>query len=400
MMKSVNGMMRRTGAGLTAATMIAAVMLGAAPVYAAGEGLDMSTDYPGITVKAGDSVNFDLDFDCEEGTSCDADLSVTSMPENWSGYFKGGSSQITRVHVDGNAAEDKKTEADFNLSVPEDAEDGVYTVTLEADGGKGVSDTLDLVVTVSRDEALQSTFTSEYPEQQGASGTTFKFDTTIVNNRATAQSYSLSADAPEGWQVTFTPSGESANVASLNVEPESSQGLTVTVTPSENVEKGDYSIPVSAISSEDSLSTDLAVSITGTYDVSLSTPDGRLSLDAYAEKESKVTLSVTNNGNVDLTNLNLTSSAPSDWEVTFSESTIDTLEAGATKEITATIKPAQNVITGDYVTTLSIRNDEASSSADFRVSVKTSTTWGIVAIVIVAVLVIALGTIFKKFGRR
>lgn len=400
MMKSVNGMMRRTGAGLTAATMIAAVMLGAAPVYAAGEGLDMSTDYPGITVKAGDSVNFDLDFDCEEGTSCDADLSVTSMPENWSGYFKGGSSQITRVHVDGNAAEDKKTEADFNLSVPEDAEDGVYTVTLEADGGKGVSDTLDLVVTVSRDEALQSTFTSEYPEQQGASGTTFKFDTTIVNNRATAQSYSLSADAPEGWQVTFTPSGESANVASLNVEPESSQGLTVTVTPSENVEKGDYSIPVSAISSEDSLSTDLAVSITGTYDVSLSTPDGRLSLDAYAEKESKVTLSVTNNGNVDLTNLNLTSSAPSDWEVTFSESTIDTLEAGATKEITATIKPAQNVITGDYVTTLSIRNDEASSSADFRVSVKTSTTWGIIAIVIVAVLVIALGSIFKKFGRR
>lgn len=400
MMKSVNGMMRRTGAGLTAATMIAAVMLGAAPVYAAGEGLDMSTDYPGITVKAGDSVNFDLDFDCEEGTSCDAALSVTSMPENWSGYFKGGSSQITRVHVDGNAAEDKKTEADFNLSVPEDAEDGVYTVTLEADGGKGVSDTLDLVVTVSRDEALQSTFTSEYPEQQGASGTTFKFDTTIVNNRATAQSYSLSADAPEGWQVTFTPSGESANVASLNVEPESSQGLTVTVTPSENVEKGDYSIPVSAISSEDSLSTDLAVSITGTYDVSLSTPDGRLSLDAYAEKESKVTLSVTNNGNVDLTNLNLTSSAPSDWEVTFSESTIDTLEAGATKEITATIKPAQNVITGDYVTTLSIRNDEASSSADFRVSVKTSTTWGIIAIVIVAVLVIALGSIFKKFGRR
>ena len=60
-----------------------------------------------------------------------------------------------------------------------------------------------------------------------------------------------------------------------------------------------------------------------------------------------MTLSVTNNGNVDLTNLNLTSSAPTDWEVTFSESTIDTLEAGATKEITATIKPAQDVITGD-----------------------------------------------------
>ena len=76
------------------------------------------------------------------------------------------------------------------------------------------------------------------------------------------------------------------------------------------MEKGDYTIPISAISAEDSLSQDLSVSITGTYSVSLSTPDGRLSLDAYADKETSVTLSITNNGNVDLTNLNLTSTAP------------------------------------------------------------------------------------------
>ena len=217
-----------------------------------------------------------------------------------------------------------------------------------------------------------------------------------MNNRATEQSYALAADVPTGWQATFTPSGETTNVASLTVDAGQSQGVTVTVTPPDDVEKGDYSIPVTAISSEDNLSEDLSVSITGTYDVSLSTPDGRLSLDAYADKESTVTLSVTNNGNVDLTNLNLTSSAPTDWEVTFSESTIDTLEAGATKEITATIKPAQDVITGDYATSISIKNDEASSSADLRVSVKTSTTWGIAAIAIIVVLVAVLGMIFKE----
>lgn len=398
MMKGVNGMMRRTGAGLAAASMAAAMMLGAAPVYAA-EGLDMSTAYPGVTVKAGDSTTFDLKFDCAEGESYDADLSVKSLPENWIGYFKGGSSQITRVHVDGDDTEDPAT-ADFSLTVPKDAEDGTYTIELEADGGIGASDVLELAVTVSKEEALQSTFSSEYPEQQGASGTTFTFDTTIVNNRATEQSYSLSADVPTGWQATFTPSGESTNVASLNVESGSSQGVTVTVTPPAEVEKGDYVIPVSVISAEDSLSTDLSVSVTGTYDVSLSTPDGRLSFDAYADKESTVTLSVTNNGNVDLTNLNLTSSAPTDWEVSFSESTIETLEAGATKEITATVKPAQNVITGDYVTDITIRNDETSDMAEFRVSVKTPTTWGFVAVAIIVVLVAALGAIFKKFGRR
>ena len=166
------------------------------------------------------------------------------------------------------------------------------------------------------------------------------------------------------------------------------------------MEKGDYTIPISAISAEDSLSQDLSVSITGSYSVSLSTPDGRLSLDAYADKQTSVTLSITNNGNVDLTNLNLTSTAPTNWDVSFSESTIDTLEAGATKEVTAYIKPAQDVITGDYVTDITIKNDSASSMAEFRVSVKTPTTWGIVAVAIIVVLVAVLAGIFKKFGRR
>ena len=361
-MKSVKEMRKRAGAGVAAMAMATAMMMSSMPVYAAEEGLDMSTAYPGVTVKAGDTVSFGLDFSCDAGASYDAKLSAKSLPDGWIGYFKGDSKQVTSVHVDGDAQDtDSKNSTDFSLTVPEDAEDGTYTVELEADGGKGASDTLGLEVTVSKEEVMQSTFTSEYPEQQGASGTTFSFDTTLVNNRATDQSYSLSAEAPSGWQVTFTPSGESTNVASLNVDAGSSQGLTVTVTPPQDVEKGDYTIPISAISAEDSLSQDLSVSITGTYSVSLSTPDGRLSLDAYADKETSVTLSITNNGNVDLTNLNLTSTAPTNWDVSFSESTIDTLEAGATKEVTAYIKPAQDVVTGDYVTDITIKNDSASS---------------------------------------
>ncbi len=400
-MKSVKEMRKRAGAGVAAMAMATAMMMSSMPVYAAGEGLDMSTAYPGVTVKAGDTVSFGLDFSCDAGASYDAKLSAKSLPDGWIGYFKGDSKQVTSVHVDGDAQDtDSKNSTDFSLTVPEDAEDGTYTVELEADGGKGASDTLGLEVTVSKEEVMQSTFTSEYPEQQGASGTTFSFDTTLVNNRATDQSYSLSAEAPSGWQVTFTPSGESTNVASLNVDAGSSQGLTVTVTPPQDVEKGDYTIPISAISAEDSLSQDLSVSITGTYSVSLSTPDGRLSLDAYADKETSVTLSITNNGNVDLTNLNLTSTAPTNWDVSFSESTIDTLEAGATKEVTAYIKPAQDVVTGDYVTDITIKNDSASSMAEFRVSVKTPTTWGIVAVAIIVVLVAVLAGIFKKFGRR
>ena len=161
-----------------------------------------------------------------------------------------------------------------------------------------------------------------------------------------------------------------------------------------------YTISCAAVSANDTLAQDLTVEITGSYALTLSTPDGRLSFDAYENKEASVTLSITNTGNVDLTNLNLTSSAPTDWEVTFSESTIDTLEAGATKEVTAYVTPCENAVTGDYVTTITAGNSETSASADFRVSVKTSTTWGIAAIGVIVVLVVILGVIFKKYGRR
>lgn len=403
-MKGVKNLNRKAGAG-AAAVLMAVSVLAAAPVYAAedtGLGVDMSTDYPGITVKAGETVSFPLDFLSLDGEGYDVGLSAGELPENWSGYFKGGTSQITKVHVEGARRSSDETDAlaDFSLSVPAEAQDGTYEVELLADAGDGKTDKLRLEVTVSAEQAGESNFTSEYPEQQGASGTSFSFDTTIVNNRGTNQSYSLSAQTPEGWQATFTPSGETNAVASLSVDAGGSQGITVAVTPPENVEKGDYEIPVTAVSADDTLKTTLTVSVTGTYALTLSTPDQRLSFDAYENKESVVTLAVTNTGNVDLTNLNLTSSAPTDWEVRFSESTIDTLEAGATKEVTAYVKPAKNAVTGDYVTTLSVSGAQTQADADFRVSVKTSTTWGIAAVAIIVVLIGALGVIFKKYGRR
>lgn len=365
--------------------------------------VDMSTDYPGITVKAGQTVSFPLDFVSQDGKGYDVILGEGELPENWKGYFKGKTNEISSVHVGGSTLETPKDGNDlatFSLDIPAEAQEGTYHIELFADAGNGEKDTLLLSVTVNELENGMSDFTTTYAEQQGASGTTFKFDTTVINNRGTGESYALAAQAPEGWQVTFTPSGESANVVALDVDAGSSKGMTVTITPPKTVEKGEYTIPCTAISADDNLSTDLTVNITGTYSAILSTSDGRLSFDAYANKPSTITLAVANTGNVDLENLNLTSNAPTGWEVVFSESTIDLLEAGAVKEITATITPDENVITGDYVNVINLKNAVVSEEADLRVSVKTPTTWGYAAAGIIAALVVILGAIMKKYGRR
>ncbi len=119
-----------------------------------------------------------------------------------------------------------------------------------------------------------------------------------------------------------------------------------------------------------------------------------------ANKQSAVTLQVSNQGNVDLQNVNLTSSAPTGWTVEFSESTIEVLEAGATREITAYVTPSEDAMSGDYAMSVSVKNTLASDSEDFRVTVKTETVWGVVGIVLLLVAVAGLWLVFQKFGRR
>lgn len=372
--------------------------LSAAPsvkTYAAG-GLDLYTEYPGQSVKAGDSRNVSLNLANESGSGLDASLGIVSIPDGWVGYFSGDGNQVSRVHVQ-NGEEASLT---FSLQIPEDAAEGSYTVALQATADTGVSDTMEMTFDIEEIQYGQGSFEAEYPEQEGASGTAFSFNATLINNSAETQSYSLSAQTPAGWQASFKPSGESTQVASLDVDSASSAGLTITVTPPENVEAGEYTIPVSAISAGDTLNTELKVTVTGTYALDLSTPSGLLSFDAHANKESDVVLSVTNNSNIDLQNLTLTSQAPSDWTVTFDTSSIDVLEAGATQEITAHVKPGKSAMTGDYVTVITVNSAETSDSAEFRVSVKTETIWGVVAILIIIALVCGVGAVFKKYGRR
>ena len=367
----------------------------------------ISTDYPGVSAKPGASVTFPLYIVNSGSTEEDAQLGVEGLPDGWTGYFRGSDSEISRVHIRAGQEKSDSPKLSYLVTIPEDAKDGDYTFAIQAQGisaedaaGSASIAQAEITVTVKAQEAGQSDFTTQYPEQQGDTSTHFSFDATIVNNRLTDQSYALSAQAPEGWSVTFTPSGETTKVASIPVEAGKSQGMTIAITPSETAEQGDYDIPVTAVSSDDTLNLDLQVAITGTYGVVLSTSTGNLSANAYAGEEAKITMAVTNSGNIDLENLQLAAQGSTDWNIRFDETTIDLLEAGATKEITAYVQPAKNAVIGDYVTVMTVKNAQVKSEADLRIAVKNHTTWGIAAIVIIAAVCICIGAVIHKYGRR
>ncbi len=391
------GIRRRVwGLALIAAVFLM-VLTGSLRTYAAG-GLELTTSYPGISVKPGDSLSISLTLANNSGSGVDADVSIASLPDGWEGYLQGGSYEVSQVYV-GNENEASLT---LHVTVPDELTEGTYKATVQASAGNGIEDSLTLSFIVSQVNAGKGSFTSEYPEQEGSSGTTFSFSTTLINNGLKSQSYSLSSSAPAGWNVSFTPSGESTKVAGIEVEAGDSEGLTVSVVPPEGVEAGEYEISCSAVSADETLSTELKVVITGTYGLSVSTPDGRLSFDAYANQEADVTLDVTNTGNVDLENVSLTSSLPSGWTATFDldDNMISSLPAGNTTQVIVHVKPSSDAITGDYVASFTASCDEASSSVEFRVSVKTSTIWGIVAVLVIVCTVCGVGYVFRKYGRR
>lgn len=391
---------RRAVIWLTAVSLLAMAFMTALAFPARADGgLKLSTEYPGISAKPGDSLSIPVRIDNNSGSGMNADVEISSLPENWEGYLQGGSYQVSRVYV--KPGEDA-ADLTLHLTVPKELEEGTYTAGIRAVSETGASDYLEIRFQVNEKNAGKGSFTSEYPEQEGASGTDFSFSTTLINNGLKPQSYSLSSNAPAGWNVSFTPSGETTKVAAVEVESGNSQGLTVSVAPPEMADAGEYRISCSAVSAEETLNLDLTVTITGTYGILLGTPDGRLSFDAHANKESDVTLQIQNTGNVDLENVSLNSTAPSGWTVTYNveDNIIESIPAGTSTEVIAHVKPGSDAITGDYAASFSVSNSQVSDSADFRVSVKTSTLWGIVAILLILCTAGGLGYVFKKYGRR
>ena len=376
---------------------------GGLKAYAAG-GLSLSTDYPGISINAGESLNISLRLSNQSGTGLDADTYIASLPEGFEGYIQGGSYHVSRVHVDNGG----ETEVTLHITVPDELSEGIYEVVVRADAGAASSDELRLSLNASETNEGEGSFTSEYPHQEGAAGTDFSFSTTLINNGLTARSYSLSSNAPSGWTVSFTPSSDSTQIAGIDVDPGASEGISVAVAPPDTVEAGEYTIELSAVSAEETLSTELTVEITGTYGLLLSTPSGRLSFDGYAGKASDLTLSLTNTGNVDLQDVTINSSVPSDWTVTYETgedaendgNVIASIPAGSTVEVVTHVTPGSDSITGDYLATFTASNDETSAEAEFRVSVKTQTLWGVVAVALIAAVAAGLYYVFRRYGRR
>jgi uncharacterized membrane protein len=145
----------------------------------------------------------------------------------------------------------------------------------------------------------------------------------------------------------------------------------------------------------------LTAEVVGQPDLSITTPDDRLSGTAFLNRTNPIKLVLRNLGNSPAAGVKLTASAPAGWTVTFNPDTVVEVPANNEIDVTADVKPADNAISGDYIVTFRAQpNDSVGKNADFRITVQTSTLWGIVGIGLIAVAIIIVGLAVTRFGRR
>jgi uncharacterized membrane protein len=372
----------------------------AAPAFAADanhdiKGLYLLTDYPAVTVQPGTTATVNLKLRNYALAPERLALSVAGVPQGWTATLLGGGQPIAAAMP----ATDDSVSLDLRLDVPKDAKIGTHTLTVSADGGASHV-TLPVAVTLAKELPAKLTLAPQLPELRGSSRSSFEYTLTIKNDSGKKLLVSLAADAPRNFDTSFTEAYGTQQLTAIPVDAGKSKDVKLKVSPPDTVDAGHY--PVTAhIAAEDArASANVALDITGQPKLALAGREGLLSARATAGKESSVPVDVTNTGTAPAENVQLSGNAPNGWKIAFEPKTIDRIAPNEHKEVQALISPPGKAIAGDYVTTLTASARGETGTANFRVTVTTSTVWGVAGIGIIgAALLIMVGAV-ARFGRR
>lgn len=371
----------------------AALLLSAAgPGAVAAASFAIFTPYPSVTVQAGSTVAFDLTVTTPAPER--VDLAVGGAPSGWTATITGGGNTIDAVYTGGSTP----PAAQLSVKVPATASAGTQALTVTATASEGTR-TLPISITVQNQPNGGVKLTTDFARLSGTASSTFTYSLTLENDGPQQQTFALTGQGPDGWQVAVHPSSN-ANALTDTVAGGGSDTLSVTATPPGSASAGAYPLQVTATAGQQSAQVQLEADLTGSPNLTLGTPDQVLNAQVTAGGTGTVSLIVTNSGSVPLTDVGLSSSPPTGWKVTYSPASISALQPGAADTVTATIQPASDALAGDYDVSLSASSGGASQSLDIRTTVQTSPLWGFVGLALIALVLVGLGWVFRRYGRR
>ena len=379
--------------------LLAVVLAG--PAFAADntasdvKGIYLLTDYPAVTVQPGTTSTVNLGLRNYDVAPQRFTLSVDGVPTGWTATLLGGGQPIAAAMP----ATDSKVSLDLRIDVPKDAQIGTQTLTVKAEGDN-VHVALPLSVTLAKDLPAKLSLQPQLPALRGSTKSSFDYTLSIKNDSGKKLLVSLAAEAPPNFDTSFTEAYGTQELSSIPVDAGKSKDVKLKVKPPPGADAGNYAVNAKVAAGDATATTNLKLELTGTPELALSGREGLVSARATAGRETSVPVVVMNTGTAPAENVKMSGSAPGGWKVTFQPETIARIAPNEKKEVQALLTPPAKAIAGDYVTSLKATASGDTGSANFRVTVSTSTMWGVVgAGIIGAALLIMVGAV-SRFGRR
>jgi uncharacterized membrane protein len=358
------------------------------------KGLFLMSDYPAVTVRPGETSTINLKLQ-NYGLPPERLALTVAAPAGWTATLIGGGQPVAAAMPATNAS----VPLELRLDVPKNAAIGTETLTVTA-AGSATNASLPIAITLAKDLPAKLTLTPQLPELRGTSKTPFEFQLAIKNDSGKKITASLAAQTPQNFDASFTEGYGSQELNAVPIDAGQTKNVKLKITPPNTAAAGSYKV-VARVGAEDATVTaDLTMDINGQPKLDISGREGLVSTRASAGKETSVPVVITNTGTAPADDVEVSGSAPSGWKITFDPKTIDHLAPAANKEVQALITPTEKAIAGDYVTTIRAAARGESASTTFRVTVTTSTLWGIAGVGIIGVALLVMVGAVARFGRR
>lgn len=360
------------------------------------KGLWLITEYPSTAAKPGETTSLKLKLQNAGLAPEPVALTVGDVPQGWKVDILGGGQPVGAAMP----AINESVTLTLRMEVPANTAPGSYPITISAKGAANSAD-LKLAITVGGDVAAKLSLKSRLPALRGTPKSSFEYTFTVSNDSGKDLVVRFAAEGPRGFQPTFTEAYGSNEINQIPIEAGQTKDIKVRVGLPRDVAAGDYTVRVRATAENVTAEAPVTLQIVGTPTIRVSGRDGRLSGAAEAGTASPVVMVVSNEGSAVAEDIEFTGSLPSGWKVEFDPKTLDKLAPGEKKEVTAQITPTAKALAGDYIAALRAGTKGGdSSNAEFRVSVTTSTLWGIVGVGVIAVALLVLVGAVARFGRR
>jgi len=359
------------------------------------KGLFLMSDYPAVTVRPGETSSLSLRLQNYNTAPERLALSVSGVPSGWTATLLGGGQPIAAAMP----ATNSSVTLSLRLDVPKDAPMGTQTLTVSA-AGSATTLQLPIAVTLAKDLPAKLSVTPQLPQLRGNVKSSFDYQLSIKNDSGKKLTISLSAQAPQNFDAVFTEQYGSQELNAVPVDAGQTKDVKLKVTPPNTAPAGDYKVSARVSAEDASATADLGLTITGQPKLEISGREGLVSTRASAGKETTVPIVITNSGTAPADDIQLSGSAPSGWKITFDPKTIERIAPNDNKEVQALITPTEKAIAGDYVTSMRASARGESASSTFRVTVTTSTMWGIAGVGIIGVALLVMVGAVARFGRR